>query len=327
MIITRTPFRLSFLGGGSDLPSFFQEESGKVLSVALDKYCYLTCRFLPPFFSHRHRIVYSIVEMVDRIDDIQHPVVKKVFELFGVDEGVELHHDGDLPAWSGLGSSSSFTVGLLHALKVLLGQEPTKEELAREAIEVERVHLGENVGSQDQYAASFGGLNRLVFNQDGSVAVNPIQVSTMVRSTLENSVLLVYSGRARKSSAISGGIDAGNPNIRAFLREMANFVDHGVYELQRERLNLKEFGRLINHSYRVKKQLSPYVATDITDEIVTTGLGAGAIGAKVMGSGGGGFVALLVEEEKKHLVKRVFKDYVVVDPRFDFEGSKILFRS
>lgn len=203
MIITRTPFRISFFGGGTDYPGWYRQHGGAVLATTIDKYCYITCRHLPPFFEHKHRIVYSHIENVTHNDEIQHPAVRAVLNWSGIDEGLEIHHDGDLPARSGLGSSSSFTVGLLHALKALHGQMANKQGLARDAIHVEQNVIGENVGSQDQVSAAFGGFNRIEFNCNDSFDVSPVILSKQRQSELHSHLMLCFTGFSRIASEVA----------------------------------------------------------------------------------------------------------------------------
>ena len=197
MIISKTPFRISLFGGGTDYPSWYRDNGGSVLATAIDKYCYISCRHLPPFFEHKHRVVYSKVESVKEINEIQHPAVRAVLSTLGTNEGLEIHHDGDLPARSGLGSSSSFTVGLINALNALKGQQTSKEDLAKQAIYIEQEVLKENVGSQDQILAAFGGFNRIDFNSDDSFNITPVIINKDLTGQLQNHMLLFFTGLSR----------------------------------------------------------------------------------------------------------------------------------
>ena len=213
MIISRTPYRISFLGGGTDYPGWYRENGGSVLATAIDKYCYISCRHLPPFFDHKHRIVYSKVESVKKIEEIQHPAVRAVLSKLGTNAGLEIHHDGDLPARSGLGSSSSFTVGLINALNALKGQQISKEDLAKQAIHIEQEILKENVGSQDQILAAFGGFNRIDFNPDDSFNITPVIINKDTIELLQNHMLLFFTGLSRFSSDIARDKVANFKNI------------------------------------------------------------------------------------------------------------------
>jgi D-glycero-alpha-D-manno-heptose-7-phosphate kinase len=225
LIITKTPFRISFFGGGTDYPGWYREHGGAVLSTAIDKYCYITCRYLPPFFEHKHRIVYSRIENVKYIHEIEHPAVRGVFNWANVVEGLEIHHDGDLPARSGLGSSSAFTVGLAHALKGLRGQMVSKQQLALDALHIEQTLLKENVGSQDQVSAAFGGFNRIAFNRDDSFEVVPINFSRARREELLSHLMLCFTGFSRIADVIAKSQIDNLKNIESQLNYMGAMVD------------------------------------------------------------------------------------------------------
>jgi D-glycero-alpha-D-manno-heptose-7-phosphate kinase len=265
MIITRTPFRISFFGGGTDYPAWFREHGGAVLSTAIDKYCYISCRFLPPFFDHRHRIVYSKIENVREIREIEHPAVKAVLTWLGWQRGLEVHHDGDLPARSGLGSSSSFTVGLLQALAALQGRYLSKDELAKQAIHVEQEVIGENVGSQDQISAAFGGFNRLEFRPDGSFEVAPLVLPRERRQELHRHLMLCFTGFSRLASEVAKSTIDNMALRKAELRRMAAMVDEAIRILRESRTPIAEFGRLLHESWQHKRTLSDRVSTPEID--------------------------------------------------------------
>src|SRR3989344_230144 len=289
MIITRTPYRISFFGGGTDHPVWYNKNGGVVLSTSINKYFYITCRFLPPFFKHKHRIVYSKQETVNHIDDIDHPSVRESIRHVGIKEGLEIHHDGDLPAKSGLGSSSSFTVGLLHALYALTGETKNKHQLVRDAIHVEQNLIKENVGSQDQTIAAFGGLNRIDFNRNQKISVTPINLSPNRLDDFQNHLLLFFTDFSRKASDIEAEKLKNFKNKTNELKAMTAMVKEGVGILKSHK-DLNDFGKLLNESWKLKRSLASIVSTSKIDAIYETGIKAGAIGGKLLGAGGGGFM-------------------------------------
>lgn len=244
MIITRTPFRISFFGGGTDYPAWYREHGGVVLATTIDKYCYITCRYLPPFFEHKHRIVYSAIENVHHVDEIVHPAVRAILGWKGCDKGLEIHHDGDLPSRSGLGSSSSFTVGLIHALKALNGKYITKEELAKNAIHVEQNIIGENVGSQDQVSAAFGGFNRIEFKHNDSFQVSPIILGKDRLHELQSHLMLCFTGFSRIASEIAKSKIENFKNREVELKLMRDMVDEAIQILQNTETPIDEFAVL-----------------------------------------------------------------------------------
>jgi D-glycero-alpha-D-manno-heptose-7-phosphate kinase len=289
MIITRTPYRISFFGGGTDYPGWFHDHGGAVLSTTIDKYCYISCRKLPPFFDHKHRIVYSIIENVLSNEEILHPSARAVFQWAGVDEGLEIHHDGDLPARSGIGSSSSFTVGLIQAIYALRSRLVSQEQLARDAIHVEQDLIGENVGSQDQIAAAYGGFNKITFHQDGHFAVNPVILSIERRQLLESHLMLCFTGVSRIADKVARSQIDNLPRRQSELKAMQAMVDDAISILSNERADIREFGRLLDASWRYKRSLSDQVSTPHIDALYQTAFNHGAIGGKILGAGGGAF--------------------------------------
>jgi D-glycero-alpha-D-manno-heptose-7-phosphate kinase len=324
MIITRTPFRISFFGGGTDYPAWFQKNGGEVLSTTIDKYCYITCRHLPPFFDYKHRIVYSAIENVKHWDEIKHPAVRGVLSQINCAKGLEIHHDGDLPARSGLGSSSSFTVGLLHALAALKGNYISKEQLARDAINMEQKVIGENVGSQDQIAAAYGGFNRIEFLRSGSFQVSPMVVKKQRMRDLNKHLMLCFTGFARYSSEVAQSTIANLKQREIELRRMREMVDEAVQILHSCSRPIEEFGDLMHESWVCKRALSDKVSTPEIDAIYEKARGAGAIGGKILGAGGGGFMLLFVRPEHQPQVREVLKDLVHVPFNFDESGSRIV---
>ena len=324
MIISKTPFRISFFGGGTDYPAWYQENSGAVLSTTIDKYCYISIRYLPPFFNHKHRIVYSVVENVMHINEIQHPVVRELLGLFKIDKGVEIHHDGDLPARSGLGSSSAFTVGMLNALYALQGSIISKDKLAKEAIRVERDILAENVGSQDQVAVARGGFNKIVFHNDHNFKVEPMTLQKEKVRLLQSHLMLVFTGFSRLASEIASEQIKNTAERKKELTEMRHMVDHAITILNSD-TDILKFGQLLNESWKLKKDLSSKISNPDLDNIYDTALRCGATGGKLLGAGGGGFMLFFVSPEKRQAVKNGLNDLVEVKFAFENDGSQVVY--
>lgn len=324
MIISRTPFRISFFGGGTDYPAWYLENGGKVLSTSIDKYCYISIRYLPTFFDHKYRIVYSKIENVKHIDEIVHPAVREILRYHQCYRGVEIHHDGDLPARAGLGSSSSFAVGLLNAVNGLKREYSSSEELAKVAIHIEQDLICENVGSQDQIAAAYGGLNEIHFFQDGSFDVSPVVITAKRKQELNDHLLLVFSGLSRFSSEIAKTQIENFHCRKQQLVDMGNMVDEGVGILRDDNRPICEFGELMNEAWQKKKSLSDKVSTPEINQIYDKAIKSGAVGGKVLGAGGGGFVLFFVEPDKRESVKKALDNLTQVPFNFDSTGSKII---
>lgn len=324
MIITKTPFRISFFGGGTDYPPWYRMHGGSVLSTAIDKYCYISCRLLPQFFEYKHRIVYSRIENVTEINDIEHPSVRAVLNWAKVTAGLEIHHDGDLPARSGLGSSSSFTVGMVHAMYGLRGQMVSHETLAKDAIHIEQNLIGENVGSQDQIAAAYGGLNRIDFLSNDSFRVNKIIIPSVRQAELHDHLLLCFTGFSRIADQIAKSQIDNFKNREAELFRMRDMVDEGIEILSNPSIDIEEFGKLLDLSWQYKRSLSDQVSTPVIDQIYEQAKLAGAIGGKVLGAGGGGFMLLFAKPEKHAAVRARLKNLVHVDFNFDDAGSRVV---
>lgn len=324
MIISRTPFRVSLFGGGTDYPDWFREHGGAVLGMAINKYCYLSVRTLPPFFEHKHRVVYSKVELVRHVDEIQHPAVRGILSDMAVKTGLEIHHDADLPARSGLGSSSSFTVGLLHAIHALRGRMVTKRDLCQQAIRIERDVLEECVGYQDQIWAAYGGINRIDFRQDGTFSITPIILSEERRSEVVDSIMLFFTGFSRFASNIAkeqiDNIDKSQ-NERHQVRAM---VDEASALLQDGSFSVREFGSLLHECWNLKKAFGNNVTTQDIDEIYEAAITAGAYGGKLLGAGGGGFMAFVVDPARRQAVREALSRLVSVEIGVDNDGSKIV---
>ncbi len=324
MIISKTPFRISFFGGGTDYPAWFYEHGGKVLSTTIDKFCYISCRYLPPFFKHRYRVVYSRVETVQEFRDIEHPAVRAVLGALECDQGLEIHHDGDLPARSGLGSSSSFTVGLLNALHAMRGEYRSSEQLAQEALHIEQVVLGEHVGSQDQIAAAYGGLNRIDFFPGGRFDVAPIIIDPSRLEQLQRHLMFFFTGISRYSTEVAGSKIANIKRRGSELRELGQMVDAALGILGSVHRPLDEFGALLHEAWKIKRGLSDKVSNSYIDELYASARSAGAIGGKITGAGGGGFMLLFVPPEKQASVREQLSKLTYVPIRFESSGSKIV---
>jgi D-glycero-alpha-D-manno-heptose-7-phosphate kinase len=323
MIITRTPFRMSFFGGGTDYPAWFREHGGAVLATTLDKYCYISCRYLPPFFEHRSRIVYSRIENVRSNSEIEHPAARGVLELLGVQDGIEIHHDGDLPAKTGLGSSSAFTVGLLHAVKALRGVMPTKMELAQQAIHLEQDVLRESVGCQDQVLAAFGGLVRVDFDRDGEIHVAPIVLTSERLEDFQRHLLLFFTGFSRIASEIAEEQIRLTGQLKTELSCLFQMVQEAQSTLCGDR-DIAEVGRLLHESWMVKRGLTSKIAPAAIDDIYTTARAAGAIGGKLMGAGGGGFMVLFARPADHARLREALRGLLEVPFRFDRSGSEVI---
>jgi D-glycero-alpha-D-manno-heptose-7-phosphate kinase len=324
MVISRTPFRISFFGGGTDYPIWYRDHGGTVLATTIDKYCYLTCRYLPPFFEHRIRLVYSRIENCQTVDDVAHPAVREVLRFLRVERGLEIHHDGDLPARSGMGSSSSFTVGLLHALYALQGQMPSKRQLALDGIRIEQEFIKETVGSQDQVLAAFGGFNHVVFAQNGEISVRPVTVSADRLKELNSHLMLFYSGIERTASDIAESYITDLNGKKSQLRIMKDLVEESLSVLNGSQ-DISAFGTLLHEAWQAKRGLSANVSNTHIDQIYALAMAKGAVGGKLLGAGGGGFVLLFVPPERQKQVRESLKKLIYVPFRFDFAGSQIIF--
>lgn len=326
MIISQTPFRISFFGGGTDYPVFYKEHGGAVLSTTINKYCYISCRRLPPFFDHRHRLVYSKQELVNDITEIIHPAVRETFRFMNISEGLEIHHNGDLPARSGIGSSSSFTVGLLHALYALKGKMITKRRLALEAIHIEQEMIKEHVGSQDQVAVAFGGFNKITFSGQHNIEVNPIILSKTKFQQFQDHLMLFFTGFSRIANEIEEEKIKQISNKKRELASMQNMVEEAINILNEEG-DITDFGRLLHENWKLKKCLSDKVSTTAIDDIYETGIKNGAIGGKLLGAGGGGFMLFFVKPKDRDRLREALGHLLHVPFRFDTLGSQIIYYS
>ncbi|MFC1760949.1 kinase [Planctomycetota bacterium] len=325
MIISRTPFRISFFGGGTDYPVWYREHGGAVLSTAINKYCYISCRYLPPFFENKYLIRYRHREEVSLIDDIQHPSVRECLRYVGTREGIEMVHTSDLPARSGVGSSSAFTVGFLNTLYALEGQMVGKRRLASEALLIEQQRIGENVGSQDQVATAFGGLNRIEFGGKDDFVVQPVTVNPQRIHELENHLMFFFTGFSRTASEIASEQIRNTQSKSAELHEMRKMVDAATAVLNNPHADIYDFGHLLHESWAIKRSLSSRVTTSAIDSMYDDARKAGALGGKLCGAGGGGFLLLFVPPRKRRLVQRALGRLLYVPIEFESLGSQITF--
>ena len=324
MIICRTPFRISFFGGGTDYPAWYCKNGGAVLSATINKFCYITCRHLPPFFEHKHRIVYSRIENCQTVEEIKHPSVRGVFNYLKIDRGIEIHHDGDLPARSGMGSSSAFTVGLLHALYALKGQIVDKQRLCEESIYIEQELLKETVGSQDQASAAYGGLNHIIFPSAGKITIRPITLTHSRMEELNSHLMLFYTGIKRTAADIAESYVNNIEEKEKQLCKMMDFVEEGMSILTSEQ-DLTLFGKILHEAWQIKRTLSDQVTNSDVDNLYGRARSAGAIGGKLTGAGGGGFLLLIVPPSKRKKVQEALSHLIYVPIKIEFSGSQIVY--
>lgn len=323
MIITKTPFRMSFFGGGTDMPAFFNENGGAVISTTFDKYCYVNVRHLPPFMPYFSELVYSKIERVNNIDDIVHPLIRECMRLHDIHE-IRLTYEGDLPARTGLGTSSTFAVGMLNAFCALKGKMMSKAQLAQEAIHVERDILQEHGGWQDQVAAAFGGFNRIDF-KDNQFKVSPIVIHPDRKAQLDQSLMLFYTGVTRFSSEVQKDTFAKPEDKKAQLKEMLSLVDDAQSILEDKNADLNDFGRMLDHTWKLKRGTGSKVSNGSIDELYERGIKAGAHGGKLLGAGGGGFLLFYVEPDKQQKVIKALDDLMHVPFNFENEGTSIVY--
>jgi D-glycero-alpha-D-manno-heptose-7-phosphate kinase len=324
MIICRTPFRISFFGGGTDYPGWYRAHGGAVLAATIDKYSYLTCRYLPPFFEHSIRVVYRKIETCLTIDEIGHPAVREALRLLRIDRGIELHHDGDLPARSGMGSSSAFTVGLLHALYALRGEMPTKRQLATQSVFLEQEVLKETVGSQDQVMAAYGGLRHVTFRSDGDISANPLILPPERKAELKAHLMLFYTGISRTAADVARSYVVGIESRARQLRIMQELVEESIEVLASGR-DIRAFGDLLDEAWQAKRSLSAAVSNSEVDDLYERARAAGAVGGKLTGAGGGGFLLLFVPPESHADVRDALEGRLHVPFEFESAGSQIIF--
>lgn len=324
MIVSRTPFRISFFGGGTDYPAWYRKYGGMVLGTTIDKYCYISCRYLPPFFGYKHRIVYSKIETVHKTREIKHPAVRGVLEALKIKDGLEIHHDGDLPARSGLGSSSSFTVGFIQALKALQGQIISKKDLANQAVYIEQEVLREHVGSQDQILAAYGGFNIIEFKTDNSFDITPVILKKERIEEFQKHTMLFFTGFTRIASEIAKTQIQNLERRKKEIRDMRAMTEEAISILQNNRTSIHKFGKLLHQYWLYKKSLSEKISNPALDDIYEAGISAGAVGGKLLGAGGGGFMLFFVKPELQRKVRQRLRHLIHVSFRLDFTGSKVV---
>ena len=324
MIISRTPYRVSFFGGGTDYPAWYREHGGAVVAATINRYCYINCRYMPPFFEHKSRIVWSEIEQVKDNAEISHPVVRAALRYLDVTQGVGIHHDGDLPARSGLGSSSAFTVGVLHALYALKGEIMSKAELARHAIYVGHELLKEHIGVQDQIQTAYGGLNKVVIRPDDTFLVEPLTLPDGRIEALQNHLLLFYTGVSRRAADVAKGLIAAISTKQAELHTIHEMVDQAV-DLLANGSDIGDFSRLLHESWLLKRTLTNMIAPPFVNDIYERAARAGALGGKLLGAGGGGFILFVVRPEDQIKVLTALEELLVVPIEFDHVGTRIIF--
>lgn len=323
MIITKTPFRMSFFGGGTDMKDYFMENGGAVISTTFDKYCYVTVRHLPRFFEYKTHLTYSRMEYVNSYAEIQHPAIREAMKMLDMHE-LRLTYESDLPAKSGLGTSSSFAVGMLNAFYALKGKYADKKKLANEAIYLERILCNEVGGWQDQIAASYGGLNRINFGSNG-YEVLPIIISPEKKKRLNNNLFMFFTGFTRFSSEVQkANAESNLPNKKEMLKEMHELVDEAEQVLVEKERDLDEFGRLLDITWKLKRQTGTTISSNSIDQLYDRGIAAGALGGKLLGAGGGGFLVFYVQPEKQEAVKKAMKDLMYIPFCFEDGGTQVI---
>lgn len=322
MIITKTPFRMSFFGGGTDMEYFFREHGGSVISTTIDKYCYVNVRHLPRFFDYSTELSYSKIERVSRVEDLEHPAVRNAMQMLDMHE-LRINYEADLPARSGLGTSSSFAVGMLNAFHALKGQYADKKKLAEEAIYLERVLCNEAGGWQDQIAASYGGFNRIDFGSDG-FNVHPVIIAPERKECLDYNLLMFFTGFVRYSAEVQKANNSSSGDKIAQLKEMLSLVDDGHRILTDRTSDLDDFGRLLDVTWRLKRGTGKAVSTSEIDMLYEKGIKAGALGGKLLGAGGGGFLIFYVQPEYRNAVKEAMKDLLYIPFKFEEGGTRVI---
>lgn len=327
MTISKTPLRMSFFGGGSDYPAWYLKEGGAVLSTTIDKYCFISCRALPPFFNTKHRIVWSHIELVNSVSEILHPAIREGLRALQFDDslGLEIHHQGDLPARAGMGSSSAFAVGLIKALLALRKIEIDRYDLALRAIDLEQNWLKENVGSQDQVASAYGGLNVIRFNPGGGIQVEPLALDGAIKERLASHLMLFFTGTSRLASQIALTVIQSLQEKQATIRRMHAMVDEGAAALREGRLD--DFGEMLHEGWMLKRGISASISNAHIDELYTTARAAGAIGGKLLGAGSSGFMLFFVPPERRPDVQQALKHYLHVPFHLEESGSQIIYSS
>ena len=324
MIISKTPYRISFFGGGSDYPAWYNEFGGTVLSTTINKYLYITCRELPGFFDHKYRIVWRKIEMVKDINQIKHPAIRGILKYYKFNKGLEIHYDGDLPARSGMGSSSSFVVGMINALFKLNENNLNKKELAKKSLFIEQKILNEMVGSQDQIAAAYGGFNRIFFNKNNSFKLKKIKTNKNLK-LLEDNLILIYTSMNRNAHDIASSYVKNLKSTKKdYIKEIIDHVEEGEKILKSG--NIDDFGKLLNSAWNIKKQLGKSITNDKIDELYDYALKNGALGGKILGAGGGGFLLLYMKKKDRINLLKKNKKIINIPFKFSDTGSEIIFK-
>ncbi len=325
MIISKTPYRISLFGGGTDYPDWFNKNNGQVISFTIDKYCYISCRYLPPFFKHNLRIVYRRQEQVSKVDELKHPSVKAVLKYLNVKNNIELHYNGDLPSRSGIGSSSAFTVGLLNALSKYKKLNFSNKTLAEKSIFVEQKIIGEVVGSQDQVSVAYGGFNNIKFYKKNKFKVLKLNASTNILNNLNKNLMLFHTGRFRIAENVSKKYvhDLKKKEIQMF--KMYNMVFDAMKLIKSG--DLDNLGKMLHETWELKKQMSDFISNTAIDQIYNTGIENGALGGKLLGAGSGGFILFYVPKKNQIKVKNSLKKLLYVPFKFENKGSQIIYNS
>lgn len=326
MIISRTPFRISFFGGGTDYPTYYKENPGAVLSASIDKFCYISCRVLPPFFDYKYRIIYSKREEINNISEIKHPSVRETLKFIGEKKNIHISHDADLPAKTGIGSSSSFTVGLLNALYALKGKIVSKKQLALEAIHIEQNLIKESVGSQDQVITAFGGFNKIEFmGHTDNIEVHPIILEPKKIEFFQKHLMMYFTGFSRTASEIAAEQIKVIPQKKIELRTMYQMVKEALSILNRSVNSYNDFGKLLHENWKIKRSLTSKISTDKINQIYETAISAGALGGKLLGAGGGGFILFFAKPSQQPKIKEKLKKLLYVPFKFEYLGSQIIY--
>lgn len=326
MIISKTPFRVSFFGGGTDYPQWYLKYGGQVISTAINKYCYITCRYLPNFFDHKHRFVYSKIELINDFEKIQHPVIKHTLKKYWKNGlGLEIHHDGDLPARSGLGSSSSFTVGLINSLHALQNINLDNKDLYLKAIDIEQNYVKDTVGSQDQVAVSVGGLNKIIFNKNGQIQVKNIKINKEKFTNLSSSLYLLYTGISRHASKFAKKKVDNIDSKYSYFDSLSEYVEECEKILLSKSTNMDSLGELLHESWQIKKKLASSISNLKINNLYDEAINSGAIGGKLIGAGGGGFLLLYIPKKNiKNFLKK-FNKFTIVPLEISKTGAQIIF--
>ena len=326
MIISKTPYRISFFGGGSDYPAWYNVNGGAVISTTIDKYIYVSCRYLPPFFEHKYRVVWSQVENVRTVNEIKHRAVKEMLKYFKIKNGLEIHYDGDLPAKSGMGSSSAFVVGLMNLLNNFQGKKINKKKLVQKSIHFEQRILKDVVGSQDQVAVTYGGFNKIIFKPGGKFNVHPIPIKKDTLSKLNRNLLLVFTGINRTAHDIARGyVNKLHKSKKSQILQISSLVEDAEKTLINGDIN--NFGKLLHETWQEKKNLSLSITTSSIDDIYSNAINKGAIGGKLLGAGGGGFFLFYVPYFRQKNFIKYFRKLITIPFKFSSEGSNILFKN